>query len=60
MKKTYMIIRSSKVDKEFTQMFATNTVFRTTEEALKWLRDEEKKNPDDKLIMIDEDFRIIF
>lgn len=58
MKKTYMLIRASKIDGEFTQMFATNTTFKTEEEAMKWLRDEARKNPKDKLIMLDEDMQL--
>ena len=58
MKKTYMLVRTAKVDDEFKQMFATNTTFRTPEEACRWLHNEQKKNPEDKLIMLDEDMNI--
>lgn len=58
MKKTYMLIRSSKVDESFKQMFAMNTMFNTEKEAFEWLRSEQKKNPDDRMIMLDEDMHL--
>lgn len=58
MKRTYMLIRSSKVDESFKQMFATNTTFNTLGEAIEWLHSEQKKNPDDEIIILDENMRL--
>lgn len=58
MKRTYMLIRSSKVDESFKQMFAINTTFNTLGEAIEWLHSEQKKNPDDEIIMLDENMRL--
>lgn len=54
-RKTYMLIRISKWgEDEHAHMFSMNAILTRTE-ALEWLQSEADKNPEDKVVMMDED-----